>query len=264
MKTFHDPFYCDKNITLYHMDSLKLLKNIKSNSIDMVFADPPYFLSNGGITCNSGQMVPVHKGNWDKSSNISIDKFNYTFLAEVKRILTNDGTVWVSGTMHNIYSLGTQLQRLNFKILNNITWEKTSPPPNLSCRMFTHSTENIIWAKKTENSKHTFNYDLMKNENGGKQMKDIWKLGTAKPSEKRFGSHPTQKPLALLSRIIKASTNEGDTILDPFIGSGTTAVVAKLEGRKCIGIDLDTDYLNIASKRVSSVNFSIQETFKLW
>lgn len=257
-------FYDDEYVIFYNANSLELLKEIESESINMIFADPPYFLSNGGVTCQSGQMVSVDKGEWDKEVELTMNDFNYLFLKEAKRILSPNGTIWVSGTMHNIFSLGTQLQSLNFKIINNITWKKTNPPPNLSCRMFTHSTENIIWAKKNIKSKHTFHYDLMKNENGGKQMKDVWEFSSAKPSEKKFGSHPTQKPQALLSRIIRASTNEGDLILDPFLGSGTTAVAAKLDGRYCIGIEFEKNYLDIAKKRVQQIQFVKQEEFNLW
>ena len=170
----------------------------------MIFADPPYFLSNGGITCKSGQMVSVNKGEWDKKDNIDeIHDFNKAWIKEAKRILTEDGTIWVSGTYHNIYSLGMALQQYNFKILNNVVWYKKNPPPNLGCRTFTHSNETIIWAKKSVNSNHYFNYDLMKAMNKNKQMKDVWRVGPLSKDEKKHGKHPTQKPLKLLKRIIQ-------------------------------------------------------------
>lgn len=258
------PYFQHNHIALFQADSLSLLKEMEDESVDMIFADPPYFLSNGGISCQSGEMVSVDKGDWDKEIDLTMDEFNLQFLSEAQRILTRNGTIWVSGTMHNIFSLGAQMNKLKFKILNNITWQKSNPAPNLSCRMFTHSTENIIWAKKNEKSKQTFHYHLMKNENGGKQMKDVWTFSTTKQSEKKFGRHPTQKPLNLLTRIIKASTNEGDIILDPFLGSGTTALAAMKMGRKCIGIDLEVEFLNIAKQRILNENPSEQGELLLW
>lgn len=258
------PYFEHNHITLYYDDSLSLLKEIEDETVDMIFADPPYFLSTGGITCKSGEMAIVDKGDWDKEYKFTMDEFNLQFLKEAQRILTQNGTIWVSGTMHNIFSLGYYMQQLHFKILNNITWQKSNPAPNLSCRMFTHSTENIIWAKKNQKSKQIFHYDLMRNKNGGKQMKDVWTFSTTKKSEKKFGNHPTQKPLELLKRIIEASTNEGDLILDPFLGSGTTAIAAMNSGRRCIGIDLEMEYLDIAKKRILNENPSEQGEFILW
>lgn len=259
-----NPYFKLKHITLFYADSLELLKKIEDETVDMIFADPPYFLSNGGISCQAGKMVSVDKGDWDKETRFTKDEFNFRFLKEAQRILAKNGTIWVSGTMHNIFSLGACMQELEFKILNNITWQKSNPAPNLSCRMFTHSTENIVWAKKNKESKQVFHYNLMRNKNGGKQMKDVWTFSTTKKSEKRFGQHPTQKPLILLKRIIEASTNEGDIILDPFLGSGTTAVAAMKLGRKCIGIDLEMEYLNIAKQRILNESPSKQGELLLW
>lgn len=221
----------------------------------MIFADPPYFLSNNGKTFSGGKIVSVNKGEWDKGINTIEDKINYNrkWLNLCFPLLKKGGTIWVSGTLHNIYSVGVALELEGYKILNNITWQKTNPPPNLSRKMFTHSTETILWAAKDRKSKFTFNYELMKKENGGKQMKDVWSFSLTKKSEKKFGKHPTQKPLDLMRRIIKASSNEGDLILDPFMGSGTTGVAAVELKRKFIGIDLEQEYVELAIKRIEDV-----------
>lgn len=233
-------------------DSFKVLKTIKPNSINMIFADPPYFLSGDSITCKSGKMVSVKKADWDEKIDIKEKhKFNKTWIKLCKNVLKKDGTIWISGTMHNIYSIGMALEEEGFKIINNITWRKTNPPPNISCRAFTHSTETILWAKKEEKgSKHLFNYKIMKEMNYGKQMKDVWETSLIKRSEKKYGKHPTQKPVELLRRIILSSTLEGDLILDPFNGSGTTGLVAKELKRKYIGIDNCVEYLNLTKKRI--------------
>ncbi len=248
------PYYLEEDLVLIHGDFFEELKQIKSRSIDMIFADPPYFLSGEGITCHSGQMVSVKKANWDEKRNIQEKhQFNKKWIRLCKRILKDDGSIWISGTMHNIYSIGMALEEMGFRIINNITWQKSNPPPNISCRTFTHSTETILWAKKDlQKSKHKFNYDLMKKLNGGKQMKDVWITSLTKPSEKRNGKHPTQKPKEILKNIILASTDKGDLILDPFNGSGTTGVVAKILNRKYIGIDNKKDYLDLSIRRLQN------------
>jgi site-specific DNA-methyltransferase (adenine-specific) len=220
----------------------------------MCFADPPYFLSNGGFSCSSGQMVSVDKGEWDKHGSSIQDKlnFNLEWLRLVQAKLKPNGTIWISGTHHNIYSVGVALELLGYRVLNHITWYKTNAAPNLSCRFFTHSTESVIWASKNKKSKHVFNYPEMREENGGKQMRDVWTFPTTPKREKSEGKHPTQKPLALLDRIIRASTQPGDTILDPFNGSGTTGIAANRLGRKYIGIDTEVEFLEITKKRLIS------------
>lgn len=247
-------YYEDKNFKLIQGDSLKKLKNIEEKSIDMIFADPPYFLSSGGISCSGGKMVSVDKGKWDKSISIQAKhKFNRKWIKLCYKILKDDGTIWISGTMHNIYSIGMALEQEGFKIINNITWRKLNPPPNISCRYFVHSTETILWAKKDiKKAKHKFNYQLMRELNGNKQAKDVWESSLTKPSEKRCGKHPTQKPMIILEKIILASTDEGDLILDPFNGSGTTGIVANKLRRKYIGIDLEKEYLDLTIKRKES------------
>lgn len=247
-------FFDNGEFTLLHGDSLKVLEKFEDEKFDMIFADPPYFLSSNGITCKSGKMESVNKGTWDISRDFATKhEFNREWIRLCRRVLKKDGTIWVSGTFHNIYSVGAILEEEGFKILNNITWKKTNPPPNLGCRCFTHSTETILWAKKSEKSKHTFNYKLMKEINDGKQMKDVWEGSLTKKSEKFAGDHPTQKPLYLLERIILSSTEEGDLILDPFCGSGTTGVAAISNKRKFIGIDLEVDYLEISKKRLECI-----------
>ena len=227
----------------------KMIKD--EQQFDMIFADPPYFLSNGGITCQSGKMVKVDKGDWDESQGQALNhEFNTEWLRRCRDLLADHGTLWVSGTMHAIYSVGFAMQELEMKILNNITWQKPNPPPHLAGRYFTHSTETLLWARKHEKAKHKYNYDIMKEENGGKQMKDVWTFTSPKKSEKTEGKHPTQKPLILLDRIVRASTDEGGTILDPFLGSGTTSVAAILSGRNSVGIEQDLEHCELSKKRI--------------
>lgn len=240
-------------------DSFQILTQLKTESVDMIFADPPYFLSNDGITCQSGKMVSVNKGAWDRFSEgeTSIAQkhtFNREWIRLCRRVLKPDGTIWISGTMHNIYSIGMALEQEDFRILNNITWQKTNPPPNLACRCFTHSTETILWArKKDKGARHFFDYQKMKEMNHGKQMKDVWTGTLTRPSEKTEGKHPTQKPEYLLERIVLASTQEGQIILDPFCGSGTSGVAAIRFGRRFIGIDSSEEYLEISKRRLERV-----------
>ena len=249
-------YYDDDNFILILGDSLKELKKIEPKSIDMIFADPPYFLSGDGISCSSGRMVSVNKGEWDKK--LSIDekhKFNRKWIKLCYSILKDTGTIWISGTLHNIYSIGMALEQEGFKIINNITWRKSNPPPNISCRYFVHSTETILWAKKDiKKAKHLFNYELMKELNGGKQAKDVWETSLTTPSEKKCGKHPTQKPIKILEKAILASTKEGDLILDPFNGSGTTGIVANMLNRKYIGIEKEKEFLDLTIKRKNDLN----------
>lgn len=217
---------------------------------DMVFADPPYFLSGGGISYQSGKIVCVDKGEWDKpTTKEEMDAFNLKWLAACREHMKDNATIWISGTHHNIFSVQQQLIRLGFKILNVITWAKTNPPPNISCRYFTYSTEFIIWARKYPKVAHQFNYELMKKMNGGKQMTDVWHLPAIGRWEKSCGKHPTQKPLAVLARLIQASTKPGDWILDPFSGSGTTGIAANLLGRRYLGLELEDDFLAMSMAR---------------
>lgn len=248
-----EPFFEDapRGLRLYRGDALELLQRAKDAHFDLIFADPPYFLSNDGITCHAGKMVSVNKGVWDKAATFEeIHKFNLLWLGECRRLLKPNGAIWVTGTAHNIYSVGFALQTLGFKILNDIAWYKVNPPPNLSCRYFTHATETILWARRDPKSRHTFNYAEMKRENRDKQMQSLWHIKPPAAREKRYGKHPTQKPEALLDRILRASTNPHDLVLDPFCGSGTTGVAAARLGRRFVGIDLVESYLNLAVARL--------------
>lgn len=249
----YSEYYDDQehSIKLLQGDSIATLNAARENSVDMIFADPPYFLSNGGITCHAGRMVSVNKGKWDKSKGIEENhNFNIGWLKACQKVLKPNGTIWVSGTTHIIYSIGFAMQELGFKILNDIVWYKRNAPPNLSCRYFTHSTEIVLWAAKNEKSKHYFDYKLMKELNQGKQMRNLWEIPSPRPAEKKFGKHPTQKPVELLKRIILASTKKGDLVLDPFTGSSTTGVAAVLLNRKFIGIDSEKKYLDLSIKRL--------------
>lgn len=248
--------YENDSAILFQEDSLKLMGEIVGSYpegiFDMIFADPPYFLSNGGVTCKSGEMVSVNKGEWDVSRGVSENhRFNLTWLSYCQQLLKPDGTIWVSGTHHVIYSIGYAMQELGFKLLNDITWEKPAPPPNLSCRYFTHATETIIWAAKTEKSKHYFNYRLMKSINNNKQMKSVWRIGAPGVGEKKYGKHPTQKPVELLSRIILSSTKPDDLVFDPFSGSATTGVAAINTDRKFIGCELEEEYTRLSIARLA-------------
>ena len=270
-------YYQSDVVTLYEGDCLAIIPTLPERSVDMIFADPPYNLSNGGITCHAGRMVSVDKGEWDKSNGIEADHaFTIEWLSACHRVLKDDGTIWVSGTMHKIYSVGFALQQLGYKLLNEISWFKPNASPNLSCRYFTHSHETVIWAAKSEKSKHKFDYQLMKQTAGGKQMRslwmdidvedepqDIWPIITPSKEEKKYGKHPTQKPIALIKRIIQASTNPGDIVLDPFTGSSTTGVAAISQGRRFIGIDTDTDYLELSIKRLKEEEDKIRNKPKL-
>ena len=244
-------YFESDNFKLIYNDIFKVIKKFEDKSIDMIFADPPYFLSGNGITCSGGKMVSVNKGEWDKALSIKEKhKFNKKWIRECYRILKDNGTIWISGTLHNIYSIGMALEEEGFKIINNITWQKTNPPPNLACKTFTHSTETILWARKDlKNIKYTFNYTLMKEINNNKQMKDVWTTSLTKPSEKKCGKHPTQKPLEILDRIILASTKEKDLILDPFCGSSTTGISAVRLNRRYIGIDNEKKYIELSIRR---------------
>lgn len=245
------PYYKSSNrdFTLLHGDCFQLLKEFDFK-FSCIFADPPYFLSNDGISVQSGKIVSVNKGDWDKGkSHQEMMNFNMEWLSLCREKLKDNGTIWISGTYHNIFSVANCLTELGYKILNVVTWAKTNPPPNISCRYFTYSTEFVIWARKSDKKAHYFNYDLMKQINGGKQMTDVWNLPAIAVWEKSCGKHPTQKPLALLSRIIMASTQQGEWVLDPFCGSSTTGIAANLLGRRFLGIDQEHDFVMMSKNR---------------
>lgn len=257
------PYFQEGSFVLYNADSLKLLEQLPENSIDMIFADPPYNLSNGGFTVHAGRMVSVNKGDWDKSKGFQDDyDFHYKWLDACRRVLKPHGTLWVSGTYHSIYQCGHAIQSLGYHVLNDVSWFKPNASPNLSCRFFTASHETLIWARKDKKAKHIFNYDLMKDgswpedflKKPNLQMRSVWAMGTPKPDEKKYGKHPTQKPINLLRRIVLASTKEGDVVLDPFTGSSTTGLAAISNGRKFIGIDTEKKYLDLSVQRFKDLN----------
>lgn len=264
-----------KEYVLYKGDSMALLDQFEDQTFDMIFADPPYFLSNGGYSCQGGKRVAVKKGDWDKSNGIESDhEFTSAWLKRCQRLLKPTGTIWVSGTQHVIFSVGFAMQQLGYKLLNTVTWYKPNASPHLACRYFTHSTEILVWASPHGGKgklQHKFNYADMKTANGGKQMRDVWalpktddvelsddgngtlwSLPTPKQSEKTHGRHPTQKPIALLERIVDACTDEDAVVLDPFCGSGTTGVASVSKGRRFVGIDMDTNYLDLTKKRIDA------------
>lgn len=252
-------YYEKGDIQLFLGDCIEILNRATPESVDMIFADPPYMLSNDGITCHAGKVVSVNKGTWDKSKGVDEDfEFHQRWINVCKRVLKPNGTIWISGTYHSIYACGFALQKSGFNILNDICWFKPNASPNISCRYFTASHETLLWAKKDKKAKHTFNYEITKNGDWGKedfikkpekQMRSVWRIDTPKPWEKTCGKHPAQKPVELLRRIILASTNKDDLILDPFTGSSTTGIMALELGRKFIGIDLEREYLDLSIKR---------------
>ena len=254
------PYFQEGNFVIYHEEALKVLNQFEKEGVlfDLIYADPPYFLSNDGITCKSGKMVSVNKGDWDKSEGFEQDvNFIDSWLKECRKVLKENGSIWVSGTMHIIYKVGYLLEKNDYDIINDIIWYKPNAPPNLSCKYFTHSQEIVLWARKSKNSQHTFNYEKMKFwnntkdklKNKDKQMRSVWSIPLIPKAEKEYGKHPTQKPLELLNRIIMSSSNEGDLVLDPFMGSGTTGVVCNILNRKFIGIDTSKEYLDLAINR---------------
>ncbi len=265
------PYYQKDNFTLYNADSLEFLKELPENSVDMIFADPPYLLSNNGFTVHAGRRVSVNKGEWDKSNGFKKDfDFHLNWIKACKRTLKPQGTIWISGTYHSIYQCGFILQNTGFHILNDISWFKPNGSPNLSCRYFTASHETLLWAKKDKKTNHVFNYarmkvgdwpeDFLKKPNT--QMRSVWAINTPKPIEKKFGKHPTQKPTDLLKRIVLASTNKGDLIIDPFTGSSTTGLAAYLFDRRFIGIDNEKKYLDLSIKRFKELDKNLKNKLK--
>ncbi len=269
----------DGKFVLFQGDSIRILEEIKRRGIqpNLVFADPPYHLSNGGISCQSGKMVSVDKGKWDTSNGPEEDhEFVLRWLGASLSVLEENGAIWISGTHHIIFSVGFALQKLGAKILNTVVWEKLAPPPHLACRYYTHSHEFVLWARKTEKSKHVFHYAFEKEQNGGKQQKDVWpprngvgdeqsfpnhwRIGAPKKAEKILGKHPTQKPIELLDRIIRCSTNPGDLVLDPFCGSGTTGIAAVPNGCNFIGIDLDEQFLKLTKSRYAALMENMKDS----
>lgn len=247
--------HVSERFEIYNQDALVMMRMIldkfPNGCFDMIFADPPYFLSNDGFTCHAGQMTSVNKGCWDKSQGLDEDaNFYEEWLRLCYSLLKPNGTIWVCGTQHSIYMAGYLMQRIGYHLLNDIIWEKPNPPPNLSCRFFTHSTETLLWAKKSKKARHVFHYTEMKSQNSGRQMKSVWKIAPPSKAEKTFGRHPAQKPLALLDRCIRAASSPGDWIFDPFMGSGTTGVAALRNGRNFCGCEMEETFFKMAKLRL--------------
>ncbi|CAA9423602.1 MAG: DNA modification methyltransferase [uncultured Rubrobacteraceae bacterium] len=241
---------------VYLADCVELMRLMPPSCVDVVFADPPYRLSGGGVTVKSGRIASVDKGGWDRSLG-SFEKdheWNVRWLHEARRVLKPDGTLWVSGTHHIIFSLGFALQSLGFRIINQIAWVKPDPPPNALHTAFTHAHETLIWASREKGARHTFNYDLVNSPDPNAQVSSVWRIPTVPRVEKLHGYHPTQKPLRLVRRALLASTCEGDLVFDPFAGSGTTAVAAKELNRAFVGTELEEEFAELAAQRIRTTN----------
>jgi site-specific DNA-methyltransferase (adenine-specific) len=234
-----------KNIELKLGDCNKILKKVKAKSIDMIFADPPYNLSGKThLTVKSGRPVPGNKGDWDIIDDY--EKFTAEWMAECIRVLKDNGTIWISGTLHNHPTVGVMLKKLGMWIVNDIVWFKPNATPLLQTTRLAPSIELIWLAAKSK--KYYFDYPLAKEINGGKQMRNMWQI----PAQRHKTKHPTEKPEILLERIIAIGSKKGDRILDPFMGSGTTGVVAKALGRKFLGIESDKEYFADAQERIKN------------
>lgn len=244
------PYFNDNdNFMLYEGECNSVMDSL-TEQVDMIFADPPYFLSNQKKTTAFGKQKIRDKGEWDRVLPWKeINAFNKTWLTRCRNLLKENGTIWVCGTYHNIYSVEQCLIESGFKILNIVVWQKLDPPPTPYGGRLNFSAEYIVWARKNDNVTHCFNYDLLKQLNGGVEMPDVWKFARPGFWERSCGKHPTQKPLRLLYRIIQTCTKEGFTILDPFAGSCTTGIAANLMGRRFIGIDMNKDYLDYGIRR---------------
>ena len=245
--------YGEPGALIYLADCVELMRLMPAGSVDVVFADPPYRLSTGGVTVKSGRLAPVDKGSWDHSGGLRADhEFNLLWLEEARRVLKPGGTLWVTGTHHIIYSLGFALQQLRYRIINDVIWEKPNATPNALHTTFTHSHETLLWASKGKSARHTFNYDLINSPDPTGQVSSVWKIRTVPKREKQHGYHPTQKPLRLVRRALLASTRENDLVFDPFAGSGTTAVAAKELGRFFVGAEMEEEFAALASRRIAA------------
>ena len=251
-------------------DSLKIMKTIPSKSVDLIFADPPYNLQLKDTLYRPDQTtVEAVTQDWDKFNTYKeYDNFTEQWLKESKRILKKGGALWVIGSYHNILRVGTSIQNHGFWILNDIIWHKTNPMPNFRGTRFTNAHETLLWCTTSREAKYTFNYQNLKELNDGKQMRSDWYIPICSGKERlrennNQRSHPTQKPEALMYRIILSSTNKGDIILDPFLGSGTTAVVAKRLQRNFIGIEQDKEYISLAKKRLKQTKVLNDEVVKM-
>ncbi len=252
---------------IIHGDSLSVLKSLPDKSVDLIFADPPYNLQLQNELVRPNQsVVDAVDDAWDKFDDFAAyDAFTRAWLTECRRILKDDGTIWVIGSYHNIYRVGAILMDLGYWILNDVVWEKLNPMPNFRGTRFTNATETLLWAKKSQRQKkYTFNYQAMKGFNDDKQMTNVWHIPICSGAERikvdGKKAHSTQKPQALLYRVILSSTDPGDVILDPFFGSGTTGAVAKMLGRQFIGIEREPHYVEVARARIDAVTPAMAES----
>lgn len=249
-----NPYFQDDSCVLYKGDCTQIMNEISDESIDVIFADPPYFLSSGRTMDIAGRTVNFEKGEWDRCRSLpEIDKFNSLWISIARKKLKENGTIWVSGTFHNMFSIIRILKDYNFKIINVVTWQKENPKEIIDGQHLTFSAEFIVWARKSQFGKHVYNFELMKNLNGGKPLTDVWKITSPELWERRCGSHPTQKPLLLLYRILLLCTRKEDIILDPFAGSCTTGIAAKLLGRHFIGVEQNQAYLEYGVLRLKEI-----------
>ncbi len=245
--------------TIIESDCIKAMAALPDKSVDMIFADPPYNLQLGGdLFRPEGGRVDAVDDDWDKfDSNAAYDRFTKAWLREARRVLKDDGTIWVIGSYHNIFRVGTALQDEGFWILNDIVWRKANPMPNFKGTRFTNAHETMIWCSKGEKARYTFNYRTMKALNDDIQMRSDWTLPICSGGERLkdddgHKAHPTQKPEALLYRVMLACTNPGDIVLDPFFGTGTTGAVARRLRRRWIGIEREEKYVKVARERIAS------------
>ncbi|CAN5552880.1 site-specific DNA-methyltransferase [soil metagenome] len=245
--------YGEPGAIIYRADCVELMRLMPTGSVDVIFADPPYRLSTGGVTLKSGRIASVDKGSWDRSMGLREDhEFNLRWLKEARRILKPEGTLWVTGTHHIIFSLGFALQQLRYRIINDVIWHKPNATPNALHTTFTHAHETLLWASKGKGVRHTFNYDLINSPDPTGQVSSVWRMMTVPRNEKLHGYHPTQKPLRLVRRALLASTKEGALVFDPFAGSGTTAVAAKELNRFFVGSELESEYAELAARRIGA------------
>ena len=262
---FSENDFIASNLRLYHGDCLQVLARIPDKSVDLIFADPPYNLQiKNELYRHNQTKVDGVDDNWDKFASFNeYDDFTRKWLKECSRVLKDTGTIWVIGSYNNIFRVGAIMLDLGYWILNDVQWFKTNPMPNFKGTRFTNATETLIWAKKSENQKkYTFNHQTMKQLNGSKQMVSVWQIPLCTGLERIKGedgkkAHSTQKPEELLRRVILSSSSEGDLVLDPFLGSGTTGAVARKLNRKFIGIEREEKYIKIAKQRISSINQKI-------
>ena len=244
----------DINFVLYNDDCVEVMNNLDKCTVDLIFADPPYFLSSGRTVRYNGNKKNIYKGEWDETKSLDeINSFNRRWLSACREVMRDGATIFATGTYHNIFSIASCMMELGFKILNIIVWQKTDAKPTLSRNYFSFTTEYIVWARKNQKTPHFFNCELMEQINGGTRMSDVWRIPFLSSWELKCGMHPTQKPLRLLYRILLAASKPHDMILDPFAGSCTTGIAANLLNRKFIGIDLSKEYLNYGLRRKQEI-----------